>query len=530
MQFVAQFNMIEKVEDLVCVDHQKYPKFILVNENLDLKKRLVCEDCLKAGQVGIQPKTLDQMKQIIIERVKKRNELPNSLILETIKQAENTKQTILDIESKIHSQIETIKSTAERLISALNKVKQENQNYSFFTELNDFVHNQEKSHEEMVKTIQQFNINWFGKIKLKIKNLPQDLDKLLEKVRTNTQEFYQKHYDIIHKPLEFELIENNNIKQRDPCYTLAFSKSDNNVLFSGSGKQIKVWNFDKGKIKEVARLNAHILSVTCIVTSNKVKNSFVSGSECGQLIIWKQKTQQEWESQIQKSQWPNSIILNKYETQLIIATATSAIEIWDVDFNQNKLAFKYSLDDFHTNTIFDLSLNPQENRMVSCGDDNKIIVWKKEKEDPEWTVFQEINSSNYGTKVAFITDQSFIWMRCDSKGEDKQINDKDRLQLYELVNNQYQINPFKFYQFDKDEKFIDFHLTPIIQNNKKQVYFIRFKRSIYILKLEVQDFQLVTKLKFESNLIYATLSEDAQYLVVYLEDKQQYQVHQIKWN
>ena len=78
------------------------------------------------------------------------------------------------------------------------------------------------------------------------------------------------------------------------------------------------------------------------------------------------------------------MILNREETLLIVATVNCVIELWDVDFYQNKLTFNTSIPNTHQHTIFDISLNKSENRLVSCGGENRIIVWKKDKEDQEW--------------------------------------------------------------------------------------------------------------------------------------------------
>ncbi|CAD8152387.1 unnamed protein product [Paramecium pentaurelia] len=515
----VELKMIEKPEELVCKNHKKPPKYILKDQNLTQQERLVCEECMK-NRDSSQPLTFDNIYDTIRKQKKERSEKTDQLLQESIKQLENVQEFI----EKIQCQLESMKKATNKLIESLTNQRQQNFQFSFYEEVSIHLKEIDKSKEEndKINKIREEIINQFGKLRNQIASLPQNIDKISDKVINNIRRFYKKNYDEIHKTLEVNQI-NNITKQRDPCYTLTFNKT-NDLLFTGCGNKIRVWKFDQRNISEITKLKGHLLTVTCIVKSNKVKNSFLSVGECGSLIIWKQKNEKEWESLKKQSQWTNSMILNKDETQLIQATANCQIDIWDVDFNQNQLTFKYSLDEYHTNTIFDISLNKKETRMVSCGADRKVIIWKKDNEDQQWTFQQEIIQITYGTKGFFLTDDIFFWIGCDQKTD-------DQIFFYEQKNGNFQMILGKNLQLEKDDQYIDFHLNPIIYNQQKDVFLLRFKRHIYIFgKTKDGERVIFTKLRFETNLIYATLSEDAKYIVTYIEDSKQYQIHEIKWN
>lgn len=43
--------------------------------------------------------------------------------------------------------------------------------------------------------------------------------------------------------------------------------------------------------------------------------------------------------------------------------------------------------------------------------------------------------------------------------------------------------------------------------------------------VDIGEFMIITKLKYETNLIYATLSEDGKYLVTYIEGSKKYEIN-----
>ncbi|CAK76055.1 unnamed protein product (macronuclear) [Paramecium tetraurelia] len=497
-------QMTDAPVDLVCQQHKNKPE-----------KRLACNLCLQEQQnINVQD----------YEAKEKKKRCENTDIIvggESLEYAKNLEKNIDSVMEKINDYFESMKEIVQKLTDSLRSEREKNLKYSFFEELEIYIQTKDQSTEEneKVKQIRSKIINQFGKLKRKLETFPSNLEKMSENVLKKTQEFYRRNYDELNKPLNLDLI--TTVKQRDPCYTLTFNSE---FLFTGCGKQIKVWNFNQGNMQEHAKLNGHALSVTRIVTSSKVKNSFISAAECGSLIIWKQKNEKEWEFLKKPAQWTNCIVLNKNETELILASANCEIDFWSVDFNQNQLIYNYSLENTHQNTIFDLTLNKKENKMVTCGADNKILIWTKDDQAQKWKFVQEINQITYGTKVAFISDDQFVWMGCDQKTNDQIFFFKSQR------DGKFENNQQKAFQLDIDEEqYVDYHLNPITYNQLQKVFLVRFKRHIYIIKITDADLQIVTKQKFDTNLIFATLSNDGKYLIAYVEDLKRYQIREIKW-
>ncbi|CAD8153378.1 unnamed protein product [Paramecium octaurelia] len=512
-------KMIDAPLDLVCQAHKNKPEKVIMDQNTNLNSRLACNMC-ELEQQNANVEDYQAVVEALQNEKIKRCENRNKLLVESLEQAENLEKNVDSVMEKINDYFESIKNNVKKLTASLKDQKKQNLEYSFFEELEIYIKKKDQSTEEndIVKKIRQQIINSFGNLKRKLETFPSNLEKMSENVLKKTQEFYRRNYEEINKPLNLELSDTQ--KQRDPCYALTFSQE---LLFTGCGKQIKVWIFNQGKMQEHTKLNGHALSVTRIVTSNKVKNSFISAAECGSLIIWKQKNEKEWESLKKPSYWTNCIVLNKEETELILAGANCEIDFWSVDFNKNQITYNYSLENNHQNTIFDVTLNSKETRMVTCGADNKILIWTKDDQTQKWKFIQEINQQTYGTKVAFISDDQFVWMGCDQKANDQMFFYKSQR------DGKFENNNKKTFQLEIDEEYVDYHLNPISYNQQKKVYLLRFKRHIYIIKITDADVTIVTKQKYETNLCFATLSNDGKYLIAYVEDLKKYQIHEIKW-
>ncbi|CAD8130247.1 unnamed protein product [Paramecium sonneborni] len=54
--------------------------------------------------------------------------------------------------------------------------------------------------------------------------------------------------------------------------------------------------------------------------------------------------------------------------------------------------------------IYSLSLNEQQNKLISCSDDKQILVIEQQKLDKKWTAKQIIQVDYYGFRLCFINN------------------------------------------------------------------------------------------------------------------------------
>ncbi|CAD8097645.1 unnamed protein product [Paramecium sonneborni] len=72
------------------------------------------------------------------------------------------------------------------------------------------------------------------------------------------------------------------------------------------------------------------------------------------------------------------------------------------------------------------------------------------------------------------------------------------------------------------------YLFPIVYNKQKNVIIVRYKFYIYIIReLNNGQFKIVDQLKFNTNDIYGTITNNGQYLVYWYDEKQFYSTYEL---
>ncbi|CAD8155815.1 unnamed protein product [Paramecium pentaurelia] len=109
------------------------------------------------------------------------------------------------------------------------------------------------------------------------------------------------------------------------------------------------------------------------------------------------------------------LVLNSKEDLIIQGNRDQIINILAVDFQQKQIKYLYSLNQY-TQWVSSLSLNNQENLLLTCGYSEKII-WKKGQEN-KWNFMTEFLDSNFNiykyqthnhpNKALLLKDDQFI--------------------------------------------------------------------------------------------------------------------------
>ncbi|CAD8198462.1 unnamed protein product [Paramecium pentaurelia] len=205
----------------------------------------------------------------------------------------------------------------------------------------------------------------------------------------NQQQQLEKQQLIIDKQIELTLIDDSN-QQSLYCYAIVFDNKEQ-IMISTCNKQIKIWNFYKGKFKLSHTYEKHQKAVTSLVYS-KFQNHLFLVQMIKQLYVGNKL--------IKKSGFFHNlikIIKIIQEDQLISGGSDKIIIVWQVDFMKNELTILYSLDS-HANSVFSVSLNQSESLMAAKGLESK------------WELKFKQDISADGKKIHFINDQQFVWV------------------------------------------------------------------------------------------------------------------------
>ncbi|CAD8157749.1 unnamed protein product [Paramecium pentaurelia] len=510
--------MIQNCE-LVCFqNHNKPVCSVIVEKCVKKDERLLCKECLKNFDQKINIKGLSKIKEMIEKKLLENNEKKQYFLSSKIQEIEQLTNDLNQLKQKLIITFDLILGDLKNCIDHLAKEQQINNPYRLIDELEKLL-NQGSYENEFMQFIDYIisqNNNGIKKVLSKISQLTD----IYKEANNRIKNSFKKIIKIPQTEIQMNLI-NKEIKQNKNCYAIAFNQNGQ-IMASGCGKDIKLWNFNNGKLKEIQTLSSHKQDVSCLIFS-KLSDNFVSGSFDSTIKIWKQFKGQEWKS-LQSKEDYNPIfclILQKNEKVLISGSEYYSINVWDIDFELNRLNLSYSLIK-HTQSVCSLSLNESETFLVSCGNDQQIIVWMREQNN-QWGFKQIVTQSikEIGTKICFIKENQFIWI-CGNQ------NGKDCICFFELQNEKFQEQFNQQINLISNNQESDQNLFPIIFNKEKKIIFLRHKFNIYILSQQFHNkYKIASTLKFDNYLIQGSMTNDAEFQVVWEKSNSSYLIYQI---
>ncbi|CAD8189361.1 unnamed protein product [Paramecium pentaurelia] len=172
----------------------------------------------------------------------------------------------------------------------------------------------------------------------------------------------------------------------------------------------------------------------------------------------------------------------------------------------------------HTDWVCSLSLNEQQNKLISCSKDSQILIIEWSKLDKQWSVTQKIKVDQYGYRLCFINDNLFTF----------QPYGKDQMYIYEMDTNNKQYNKIQEIELKYDSSGCDI-LFPqqyikskclLVNKNGKNVNLMRKKQN--------GDFIIQQSIQFSSNTLYGQLSDDGEYLITWDDGSKEIQIRKCK--
>ncbi|CAD8105165.1 unnamed protein product [Paramecium sonneborni] len=520
---MAEIKLIGK-EDLKCFQKHNFPICsINLGKDVKMNERLLCNECLLNF---IQENNIIQGFNIIQSKIE--NNIQEyrhkqiSFIAQKKQQLVSLKNNFIAWKSTINQQIDQILGYINLWIDNIISKNIIKDKYVIMEELENFVNQyefHEKNFEFLVEQINFINQASSNKIQLKLAQLNEEYRKII----TQTKDSFMKIINISQHKISLKPI-NNQLKQSDDCFTIAFNYTGQ-IMISGCGKDIKVWNFQNGQIQEVQKLQVHQSTISCLLFS-KNQNSFISGAYDHTIRCWLQINGQQWKSSQKYEEHSSDIqclLLCKKEKTLFSGSCDKSIKIWIVDFANNNLQYCYSLEK-HTHIVYGLTLNESETFLVSCGDDQQIIIWKKSNNN-KWEFYQLVNQSirEVGAVTSFIKENLFIWIGGVQNG-------KDCVSYFELIKGCIVEQKNKEQQLILSPEVFNYSLFPIVFNKEKQIILFRHKFHIYLLTKQISGkYRISTKIKFESNEIWGSMTNDAKFLVLWEKKQCRFLIYQIEY-
>ncbi|CAD8111485.1 unnamed protein product [Paramecium primaurelia] len=421
--------------------------------------------------------------------------------------------------------------------------------YSFYEELEIMYINQNKTDDHLqifIKEIQKIKICWASKFNPKLEqfnqfeqynkckellsclllcsqnfnqseqkqviNIEQNkgIECLKSKLNIKEQQTIQTTHSINLKPFNYQIIQKSSISQSDNCHAIAFD-NDCSTLVAGCNSKIKVYEFKQGIIKEIQTLNEHQNSVFTLNFMKKSKQ-FISGSVDKSIRIWKQNQNYLWSS-LQILNGHNGaitcLVLNINEDLIISGSYDQTIKFW---IKKNEWFCQQTITD-HSHEILGLSLNQQQNRIVSCGYDKLILIIENQGQNKEWKVIQQININNCGYRVCFIDNNMFTLSQTD----------QEYISVFETNNINKQFTKTRDITIkcgsDANCLFPQQYVNSkciLLSKNGEYVNLIRKKQN--------GEFLTEQSIHFRTNSLFGGMSEDGQYLITWDDKSCQIQI------
>ncbi|CAD8085150.1 unnamed protein product [Paramecium primaurelia] len=248
-----------------------------------------------------------------------------------------------------------------------------------------------------------------------------------------------------------------------------------------------------------------------VVTLNFMKRSdqFISGSDDKQIIIWTRNQNNSWICSQKLNGHTNDIyclIININEDLIVSGSNDQTIKFWQ---KQNEWLCSQTITD-HTNYVYGLSQNEQQNRVISCGNDKLILVM--EQQNTQWIVIQKITVETFGVRLCFIDNNIFTFQPWQKK----------YMHVFEINSTNKQ------YIKTKDIPVIgggDCYFFPqqyikqqciLVNKNASNVSLIRKKQN--------GEFIIEQYIDFGTYLIFGYMTDDGQYLITWDNKSKEYQI------
>ncbi|CAD8214009.1 unnamed protein product [Paramecium pentaurelia] len=302
----------------------------------------------------------------------------------------------------------------------------------------------------------------------------------------------------------YQLQQHLSINQIENCYSIDFSK-DCNTIAVGELQIIKVYWFTLEKIKLINTLLGHRNEISMLRFMLK-SNNLVSTSLDGSISIWSQCLLAKPLKSYKLLNHQKGIIcytINSDESLFITGSYDSTMNVWIKKYNQ--WICKQKLTD-HTSAVYGISMNENQNTVISCGYDNKILIYATHffEDSQLLTKIQTINVDNYGFRLCFINNNKFVFQpQNDENLIIYELNDNDGkfIKTKELgMNNGIYCHEYFPQQYIREKQLLinknGYHVN-IIQNNLNQ------------------ELVFVQSINFNHYFVFGTLSYNGEYLATW---------------
>ncbi|CAD8129733.1 unnamed protein product [Paramecium sonneborni] len=465
---------IDKFEETL-VKKKKESKLDEQSKLLDQRKSILSkiETIIKEIQEGLA-KTIKQ----IYDMIELENQKYINLLYGNLNLAQSSNTELENLVQIFHNKLDLRSAEKNQYIAKLDNL--ENQ-------LNLVA---EAFNEKIKKEMNQFNlIDFFSKMFEEVESF----------INSKTNEQVQHTQQPLIQSFKYEIIKDKSIKEEKRCRVFTVSK-DGSIVAIGCNKHIKLYQFNQGIMKQTHILKAHKNNVNTLNFIQK-SNQLISGDDAGSIVIWQSNNNSQWnplETIKIHNDYISCLILDNWENFFVSCSYDTTIKFW---IKQNQWICQQTIPD-HTSKVYQISINDQQDKVISCGKDNEIFVIEYSQQSKIWMLIQKIKVDCYGKRLCFINNNLFTFQPCNSNlmhvYEMNKVS-REFAKTQNITINQGKDN-FSFFpqQFIKQKQIL-------VNKHSKYVYFLR--------KTEKDGFKVEQSIPFKTDELFGQLSDDGEYFI-----------------
>ncbi|CAK92280.1 unnamed protein product (macronuclear) [Paramecium tetraurelia] len=390
-------NQLNDFENIVCKSHNLPISSFNIQKNFPLEQRVYCKKCKGKGE------SIEELKKVLDQYFIDQNRQLQKNSQKFIKVIQKHWLSLIkDLQFSFFSQLNNLtfqlqNQEQKSILDFICKVQRsECSNLSNYQNLCQMLSEKDQSIPECQIGDQQLRILVFVKdLVSKLQNsikIIQEKHLFIQKSKDNQPKIadLQIQREIYWKKLPLNTIW-NDINVKPNC---ALVTNLDSLLLKGVNNCIEIHHSINQRLAKKILFLQPKQFVTCFADC-QIANCFIAGYNDGKLQYWKiLKPQMNFYQNIENIQnfhfespqyknhtdQINFIILeqskNNNTKYLFTASSDGLINYWELQLTNNRMSFQYSLKK-HEKSVMALALNQKDDILVSCGQDNKIVIWGK---------------------------------------------------------------------------------------------------------------------------------------------------------
>ncbi|CAD8182779.1 unnamed protein product [Paramecium octaurelia] len=253
----------------------------------------------------------------------------------------------------------------------------------------------------------------------------------------------------------------------------------------------------------------HVTTLNFFKKASQMLNSLVSGSLDSTIVIWTPDQKfTKWNALFKLKNHAyaiNCLIISQSQEDFIVSgSADKTIKFWSLT-KLNSWSCSQTIKE-HTSYVYGLSINEQGNKLLSCGNDNQILIIYRSYQQL-WQVKQKIQ--NGGISVSFITDKIFA---CSSM-------EGTSLIFYYMDQESGQYIQSNIFQIQTGGKGNTLYF-PLYYNQSRNILLSKSGHYVNLIKLAINpplDNKVILEqaIFFIQNMIFGAMSDDGALLVTW---------------